>query len=231
MQSSKKLILAIDTSSSPLLLAAGNGEKIFSVRKSGVKQERLLFPSLEKLLQKADAQMQDIGKIFLIRGPGRFTGIRISLTFASMLQYLNETEVYGATMFEVLHEQAKSSSFYADWKKKNPSGSIAVVLHVFREEYFLQFFDEDNQPPVWVSKEELLNKLAAYSRSVYVTGFDKDRTSLDLLLGEKYYLAPFKDCLPQPQTLLHMAMQTRYKQNALEPLYLKPARFELVTPV
>ena len=109
MQSREKLTLGMDTSGSPLLLTVKKGDKIFSVRRKGVKQEKLLFPALESLLAKAGAQMEDIGQIFIIRGPGRFTGIRISLTFASMMQFLNKTQVRGATMFEVLARQAETS--------------------------------------------------------------------------------------------------------------------------
>ena len=145
----------MDTSGSPLLLTVKKGDKIFSVRRKGVKQEKLLFPALESLLAKAGAQMEDIGQIFIIRGPGRFTGIRISLTFASMMQFLNKTQVRGATMFEVLARQAETSRAFAAWKKQNPQGALAVVLHAFREEYFLKIFDEEKQGPAWLSREEL----------------------------------------------------------------------------
>ena len=68
MQSREKLTLGMDTSGSPLLLTVKKGDKIFSVRRKGVKQEKLLFPALESLLAKAGAQMEDIGQIFIIRG-------------------------------------------------------------------------------------------------------------------------------------------------------------------
>ena len=112
----------MDTSGSPLLLTVKKGDKIFSVRRKGVKQEKLLFPALESLLAKAGAQMEDIGQIFIIRGPGRFTGIRISLTFASMMQFLNKTQVRGATMFEVLPAKQKSPVLLPLGKSKIPRG-------------------------------------------------------------------------------------------------------------
>ena len=100
----------------------------------------MLFPAVNSALEAAGAELQDIERIFIVRGPGRFTGIRISLTFASMLKYLNKTEVRGATLFEVLRRQVETSKKFAAWKKENPSGALAVVLHAFREEYFLQIF-------------------------------------------------------------------------------------------
>lgn len=225
--SAKKLVLGLDTSGAPLLSCVTDGVKTYSVRRKGVKQERLLFPAIHAVLAKAGGTLADIQKICFIRGPGRFTGIRISLTFASMLQYLNQTKVYSATLFEVLHWQAANSAQFKKWKEQNPAGVLAVVLHAFREEYFLQFFESDASSPVWLSREELLQKLAAFERPLFLAGTDKDNTSLRELTGGKYTLADLKTCLVQPQSLTALAENEKYTVDALEPLYLKPARFEL----
>lgn len=230
MQSGKKITLAMDTSASPLLLCAEKDGKIFSVRRKGVKQEKLLFPALQALLAKAGAELQDIGRIFIIRGPGRFTGIRISLTFASMLKYLNQTDVRGATMFDVLKSQTVSSRSFLRWQKAHPQGVLGVVLHAFREEYFLQLFDAENKGPQWLSREELLGRLSAYPAPLFLAGTDKDFAPLSQLVGNRYALADEKDCRVRPAELIKMSGEDCWAQNALEPLYLKPARFELIKP-
>jgi len=48
------------------------------------------------------------------------------------------------------------------------------------------------------------------------------------LLGTAYTLAAYKDCRVRPQTLLTFA--TEKGPEVVEPLYLKPARFELEVP-
>lgn len=230
MQSRKQVILGLDTSGAPLLTAVEKDGKIFARRRKGIKQERLLFPAVNSALEAAGAALKDVSCVFIVRGPGRFTGIRISLTFASMLKYLNKTEVRGATLFEVLRRQAESSKKFISWKKANPAGALAVVLHAFREEYFLQIFDGKNDAPAWLSREELLTRLAAYSAPLMLAGSDKNSTLLPGLTGEKYAYADEKDCFVRPATLIAMAQDDALVQDALEPLYLKPARFELVTP-
>ncbi len=222
--------LVMDTSSSPLLLALEKNDKIIATRKKGIKQEKLLFPVLRELLTKAGAEMSDISRIFIIRGPGRFTGIRIALTFASMMQFLNKCEVKGATLFEVIFHQVSSSRPYKNWRKKHPNGAVAVVLHAFREEYFLQIFDGTQVGPQWLSRDELLAQLASYSVPLFVAGTDKEFAALEGLLGHAYTLARYTDCRVQPRTLVALSKGEVYKQNALEPLYLKPARFELEQP-
>lgn len=224
----KNVTIGLDTSSSPLLAVVEKEGKICSSRRKGVKQERLLFPVLQKLLAKQQAQLSDVKKVVIVRGPGRFTGIRIALTFASMLKYLNGAQVYGVTMFEAVKEQVMASKTFKNWQAQNPSGVLAVVLHAFREEYFLQFFTPQEQAPQWLSCEELLERLSACKEPVFVAGADKEHTPLADLLGGRWPLADFKDCLVRPDTLAALAGRKELQQNALEPLYLKPARFELL---
>lgn len=221
------IIMGMDSSGPTLSVCAFDGNKTRALRHTGIKQEQFLLPLTEKLLAKAGAELKDVKKIFIVRGPGRFTGIRISLTFASMLHSLNGTEVCGATLFDVLRRQAVYSRAFESWKKENPSGVLTVVLHAFREEYFLQFFDAKNEGPTWLSKEELLARLAARAEPLYCVGTDKEGSSLAELLGDKYRLGPMADSHVRPQTLIDMSADPVYQKDALEPLYLKPARFEL----
>lgn len=230
MSSGKEITLGLDTSGSPLLAAASDGQKKAYARRKGVKQERLLFPAIESVLGRLEASLPDVKKVFVVRGPGRFTGIRISLTFASMMQALNGARLCGATVFEVIHKQASQSKRFAAWKAQHPQGALAVILHAFREEYFLQFFDGKDSAPMWLSREELIEKLAAYDKPLFAAGGDKDGFPLDEILDGKYAQADDADCVIRPATLLAMAQDEKYAQNALEPLYLKPARFELIEP-
>lgn len=225
MQSGVSIV--IDSSHSPLLLAVEKDGKLFASRRKGIKQEKLLFPILNSLLGKAEVNLQDVKRIFIIRGPGRFTGIRIALTFASMMQMLGNCEVKGATIFEVIYRQVLDSPVYKSWQQKHPSGVVAVVLHAFREEYFLQIFDEKKSAPQWLSREELLDTLSAYPYPLFVAGTDKEFSPLAGLLGVKYALAPLPVCRVQAKTLARLAQEKKWEKAALEPLYLKPARFEL----
>jgi len=230
MQQSKKIMLGLDSSASPLLVAACNDGKTACCRRSGIKQERLLFPALRHTLDKVGGTLQDVGRIFIVRGPGRFTGIRIALTFASMLKYLNRAEVYGATAFEILQEQVRISRAFQTWKSAHPAGAVGVVLHAFRQEYFLQIFDDKNAAPKWLSYDELNARLAAYPAPLFLAGTGVDKAPLESFLKGSYTFAPQTDCIIRPQTLLALCAQGTWSAQALEPLYLKPARFEQVQP-
>lgn len=230
MQSRQGVRVGIDTSGSPLLIAVQKEDKQVVVRRKGVKQERLLFPALSAALKKVGASLQEVTHISLVRGPGRFTGIRISLTFASMMQYLNHVQVSGATVFEMVRLQVEKSTGFKRFKKQHPTGALAVVLHAFRDEYFLQIYDGPHSVPAWLSREELLSRLAAYAQPVFIAGADKDGNDLTALLGQTYPLANAREGRVRPETLLKLTQLPGYQAQALEPLYLKPARFELIVP-
>lgn len=230
MRTRKQITVAINSSGAPLMVAVSDGVKTHVRRRSGIKQERLLFPALQAGLEKLGATLQDVKRVCIIRGPGRFTGIRIALTFASMLRALNKAEVYGATVFELLYMQAVGSRTFTSWKKQHPAGVLAVILHAFRDEYFLQIFDGSAKKPLWLSREELLSRLACDTRPLYLVGNDKNGSSLSELTENQYTLAPAKDCTVRADSLLALVNRPEFAQNALEPLYLKPARFELERP-
>lgn len=226
MQDNKQIILALDTTASPLLAALCVGDKIYSASKKGIKQEELLFPLIHKLLAKAGVEFKDINKVFFIRGPGRFTGIRIGLTLADMLKTLRGARAGAATMFEVLHRAARDSAEYKRWLNKNAGGAHAVVLHSFREEYFLQIFGVS--APQWLSKEELLHTLKESKTPLFVTGFDAERGPLGFLhnISPRVILGAPGLSKITAGLLRATALDADYETAELEPLYLKPARFE-----
>ena len=50
----KHITIGLDTSSSPLLVVVAQDGKLCSSRRKGIKQERILFPVLQKLLAKEE---------------------------------------------------------------------------------------------------------------------------------------------------------------------------------
>ena len=230
MQDSKTVTVGLDTSGSMLLVSVRASGRQVVRRKTGIKQERLLFPVLQAALQAAGTTLQEVKRICIVRGPGRFTGIRIALTFASMMKFLNRAEIYGATVFELIRRQAENTAAFARFKRQNSAGVLGVILHAFREEYFLQIFDERNVGPLWLSREELLERLASYPAPIMLAGTDKNGASLAELTQGRYLLANIRDGRVRPETLLALSQEEKFKTDALEPLYLKPARFELIIP-
>ena len=114
----EKITLGICTSGSRLKLAAARGGHCSGLQKKVYNQERVLFTALRALLAKAGGGLRDVGMVCAARGPGRFTGIRISLTLAGALKALAGAEVYTATLFEILALQAADNPHFRAWPRK-----------------------------------------------------------------------------------------------------------------
>lgn len=232
MQTDKEredIILALDSTSSPLYMALWRGGKIYRARKAGIKQEELLFPALNKLLDKAGVKLKDVTHFFYVKGPGRFTGIRIGITLASVLSEMNGVKASSADLFEILRKQAESSREYKKWLAANPDGVLCIIIHAFREEYFYLFCEEGSLPK-WSSWEELENALCKGGRPIYVCGWDKDGASLEGKLPKGCQYAGGKLNAVKAETMFSLCRELTGRQSreeVLRPLYLKPARFEL----
>ncbi|MDR0645908.1 MAG: tRNA (adenosine(37)-N6)-threonylcarbamoyltransferase complex dimerization subunit type 1 TsaB [Elusimicrobiota bacterium] len=227
MRKNREIILALDSSSVPLVMALGFNGRVYCARKSGVKQEEYLFPLIKKLLDKAGCSFKDIGRFFFIKGPGRFTGIRISLTLASMLKEFAHVEISSASVFDVLICQARQSAAYKKWLAAHPRGIAAVIMHAFRNEYFARIYDGFSGP-AWVSGEELFSLLDGQNRPVFIIGRGAHGAPLRDFLPPRFTYAPRALNIISPKTLLNFKPDCKQtSKEVLQPLYLKPARFEL----
>jgi tRNA threonylcarbamoyl adenosine modification protein YeaZ len=95
------LILAINTASSFTNIALLE-ESILaedSWQSSNDEAEKLM-PHIAELLKKTGKDFSEIEKVLVIRGPGSFTGLRVGVTVANTISYLNKCELYGITTFE-----------------------------------------------------------------------------------------------------------------------------------
>ncbi len=72
-------ILAVDATGETLSVAVGG----YFLNKKAAKTDEALLPLVERLLKKAKLRWSDLDAIAAASGPGRFTGIRIGMSFAA----------------------------------------------------------------------------------------------------------------------------------------------------
>lgn len=106
-------VLAINTASSE------TGIALFEVKNLSVKllagnswpaknnEAEKLMPAIEKLFKKAKKTYEDLRQIYVVKGPGSFTGLRVGVTVANTISSLVGAELIGITTFEFLHNQTK----------------------------------------------------------------------------------------------------------------------------
>lgn len=234
---SKGPVLALDTSDTPLTVAVAfpDGDTASASRK-GIKQEDYLFPIIDRLLSRQGFALRDVGRVFVLRGPGRFTGIRIGLTLATVLSRLCGAETVAASTLETLAFQTANDPAYARWLIGNKGGRILCVTHAFREEYFAQSFvsSDDNahaeDKPQWLSREGIEQYAASIPGPLYAVGWGACRAPLQNCLDLNADFAKGRANFISGKTMLELSALLEPTFHPVEPLYLKPARFEQIQP-
>ena len=190
-------IFAIDTTGAELSLAVRKEEKSFAFsRELAAPNDETLLPQAKRLLARAGLGWKDFDAVAVASGPGRFTGIRIGMSFAAVLAGRLRIPALAISRFEAL-------------AAKTPGTSVCTVLPGWRDEMFYQLF-QGRRPaaaPVWATAQEWVRARA-------------EMASRGAVLAESPVRA--EDLLPCAARLLASKRRPRF-----EPLYLKPASYEL----
>ena len=96
--------LFLDTSSHNLVIAIYKDDnKIYElIEEAGNKISDVLLLKIENVLKKFSINVRDIDEIYVVSGPGSFTGIRIGLTFAKIVSYALNIKVIPISELELL---------------------------------------------------------------------------------------------------------------------------------
>ncbi len=212
-------ILGVDTSGEGLSLALGRGhEDCIQRRLRKCASDEHLFPVLRRLLERANLELKDIDAVAAACGPGRFTGIRVGMTFAQMLARSLGRPAVAVNRFEAW--AAVSDDPGEDTKKRVHK---CVVFPAGRGDAFVQLFRIAARGrhlpagrPRWVPRADFEAELAKICRNkrVVVARYD---------FGDRVFPG-----FPA-SFLLSAACEklTRGRVEPFRPLYLRPANYEL----
>lgn len=197
-------ILAVDTTEEALSLALRAGERVLGSRGDGKRpHDQALLPAVDRLLAKAGLRLSDLDAIAVASGPGRFTGIRIGMAFAAVAASRLKIPALALSRLEAL-------AF------KTPGERVAAAVPGWKEERALQLFlrrggtlKAEGEPRL-VPAEGWRREAEALSRQGRLVA--EERPSADDLLG------------PAAELL------RRRRVPRFEPLYLKPAGYEVKGP-
>ncbi len=96
--------LFLDTSSVTYTIALIKNDNII-YEKNGESYNRLsdiILSEIDSALKNANLSIQDIDRLYVVNGPGSFTGIRIGLTFAKIVAYALKKELVLLSKLEML---------------------------------------------------------------------------------------------------------------------------------
>ncbi|MBI4056499.1 MAG: tRNA (adenosine(37)-N6)-threonylcarbamoyltransferase complex dimerization subunit type 1 TsaB [Elusimicrobia bacterium] len=226
-------ILALDTTSPFLGIALwgpDGGKEI--CRRVGNHHDEVLVKHLKGLLHKSKWRMEEIDRIVVATGPGRFTGIRIGLTFANMLSETFQKPVTGISTLEALAYQA---ALQRQGKKDLSSDFfyICSLVESIREEVFWQLFEWKSRcktplmartQPCWTSVERVKQIWDKHPQMCCVgSGISR----LAGLVSAAYLMEPKSHVLKASSLALLVLNRGRRPMGLARPLYLKPGHYEI----
>ena len=95
--------LLIDSSTNYLYLAIINNEQVNSfVRYGKNDHSETLVDYLNKFLQQHQISVQDIKEVYVGRGPGSYTGLRIAGTVGKVLSHINNKKLYSFSSLDLI---------------------------------------------------------------------------------------------------------------------------------
>ncbi len=96
--------LFIDSATTNLVVAIINDGKIAYMydNNDGHDTSSKMMPVLAEAFDSAGLKPQDIDKIFVVNGPGSFTGIRVGLTVAKTMAYTLNIPIVSVSSLEVM---------------------------------------------------------------------------------------------------------------------------------
>jgi len=225
------IILALDTTGERLSLAIGEGERTLAQSsRPGRPHDELLFPELDRLLRRARRSLREIGALAVASGPGRFTGVRIGMTFAAVLARALERPVAAVSLLEAAAHRACAAEL--------GDALLCAALPGIRDEVFLQFFRRSRgvlkaaAKPLWAPPQDAARLLREASRTAdvllcgpaasHALALARPSARLRIIPGSQRPLAA-ADILSVARARLPGG-----GRSALVPLYLKPANYERI---
>lgn len=218
-------ILIIETSGQPGVVALAAGEQLLGERRlnEARRHARDLAPMLSALLAEQGWQARDLEGIFVSRGPGSYTGLRVGVMSAKTLAYATGARLLALDTFAAIARQAPGEAIQVD-----------VAADAQQDKLYVQRFRRQSPDVAWEAAAALAiapfaDWLATLTPGVAVMG--PGLGGHEKRLPKTVIVAPREDWQPRAASLLALGME-RWRRGdrddpfAIEPLYLRPSSAE-----
>lgn len=140
--------LFIDSATTNLVVAIINDGKIAYMydNNDGHDTSSKMMPVLAEAFDSAGLKPQDIDKIFVVNGPGSFTGIRVGLTVAKTMAYTLNIPIVSVSSLEVMASGKAGTALINARRGYVFAGSYDENLGVIYPDSYVLMSDELNKP-------------------------------------------------------------------------------------
>lgn len=179
--------LFIDTSNKDVSIGIIKENAILVQKKESIPNQHSIYTTsyIKQVLDKSNLKPIDIDKIYVVNGPGSFTGIRIGVTIAKVYAYLLKKEIIGISSLKILALSTKTKSNY-----------YLSVIDAKHENYYIGLYD-DKYNNIISEKfsnlqevEEIINTynpIIVSDESIEINNHKINKIDLDLVKIIDYY--------------------------------------------
>lgn len=215
-------ILAFDTCFDACSVAAGKGLRSLSPSISSAFEpmatghaERLM-PMIEEVMAQACLSFDALDRITLTRGPGTFTGTRISVAAARALGFATRAKFVTITSLELM---ARNPLLPA-----GPGAIFAIATDARRDEVYLQLFSRfalrPIAPPAVVALEDVAGALNTPG-PIEIAGSGAEKAAAAARRAGCDAIAICPNLLPDAIDILFASSEMAIEES-VSPLYLRP---------
>ena len=174
--------LFFDTSSSTLMLSIVKDNEIVDTLTLESAREHSVYAveKLKEIIEKNNLTPNDIDKIFVVNGPGSFTGIRIAITIAKTYAYALNKEIVPVSSLKMKILGFSDYDNYVSIMKDKKEMSF---IGIYDNDYNTIFEGLISEGEI----EERISELKGNNKIIRYESDDVDRKDLDILSIVKYY--------------------------------------------
>lgn len=198
--------LFIDTSTKRLIIGIYHNNKqiYYNCENTSNDLSSKVLPCLKKTLESIKLTCQDIDNIYVVNGPGSFTGIRVGVTIAKTLAWSLNKKIFPVSELMLLATTDTDKNY------------IVPMIDARRGYVYGAIYDRNQQPILkdcYIKLEELKTKvddLCSIDNACFVSYDAIDNSIIPNISVEKLFKKEFKDINP----------------HSLNPNYLKKTEAE-----
>lgn len=227
MNSSKIMILALDSTAEVSTVAVCQGDRLLSeiTVNTGNTHSATLLPAVEQALKMAEITVNDIDLFACSTGPGSFTGVRIGVATVKGIAYGKNKPCVSVSTLEAL---AYNLSGF--------DGMICPVMNARRSQVYNALFECESGrirrlcPDRAISISELDTELSGEEKPIYLCGDGYNITS-DGFKATKTEFVPVRYRYQSAYSVAQIAVK-KYENGEtvsdaeLVPIYLRPSQAE-----
>lgn len=151
----KPVILALETSGRTGSAALASAEALIAEKQfsTPVKHSSEIFPAIQDLLKTAGLKPEDIEEVYISAGPGSFTGLRIAVTIAKIMNLANNKikiaavdtlDCVASNIIEAQRHKGAEAQSHKGTEAQRDKGikRIASILDAKRGQFFIAVYQK-----------------------------------------------------------------------------------------